>query len=178
MDLLHFNVVCSDFDASYDFYTTVVGMKPLTSSRAGTSSESASQSAPGFRAGEGRAGPGDGKEIAELLGFEGTGEYRGCFLYFGSSRAGAYLDLLEWKDNLPPVERSPRNVGLSRVAIKVDDMDAQLERLAQHGVPTLSDPKELTLGVTKVRVVCFRDPDGVLLEYLEFVDQRAWGQTP
>jgi catechol 2,3-dioxygenase-like lactoylglutathione lyase family enzyme len=174
MNLLHFNVVCSDFDTSYDFYTNVVGMRPLTSSRAGTDAGASRSAAPGVRPGEGRAGPGDGKEIAELLGFEGTGEYRGCFLYFGSTRSGAYLDLLEWKDNEPPVARSPRNIGLARVAIRVDDLDEQLARLAQHGVPTLSEPKELVLGVTRVRVVCFRDPDGVLLEYLEFADQ-AWG---
>jgi hypothetical protein len=41
-------------------------------------------------------------------------------------------------------------------------------------LPILSEPKELVLGVTRVRVVCFRDPDGVLLEYLEFVN-RPWG---
>lgn len=177
MDLFHFNIVCSDFDASYDFYTEVVGMTPLTSSRAGTGSGEGPPraQASGFRPGEGRSGPGDGKQIAELLGFEGSGEYRGCFLYFGSSRSGAYLDLLEWKDNKPPVRRSPRNVGLSRVAIRVDDMDEQLARLERHGVPTLSEPKELVLGVTQVRVVAFRDPDDVVLEYLEFV-KAAWGE--
>jgi catechol 2,3-dioxygenase-like lactoylglutathione lyase family enzyme len=126
------------------------------------------------RPGEARATAEDGPQIAELLGFEGTGLYRGAFLYFGSSRAGAYLDLLQWQDNGPAVPRSPRDVGLARVAIRVDDMDEHLARLADHGVPTLTAPKELTLGVTRVRVVCFRDPDGVLLEYLQFVD-HPWG---
>jgi catechol 2,3-dioxygenase-like lactoylglutathione lyase family enzyme len=174
--LFHFNVVCSDFDTSYDFYTNVVGMRPLTSSRAGTDvCEGAHRAAsPDVRAGEGRAGPGDGKQIAELLGFEGTGEYRGAFLYFGSNRAGAYLDLLEWQDPAPPVQRSARNVGLARVCIRVDDLEEQLARLARHDVPLVSTPKELTLGVTRVRVVCFRDPDDVLLEYIEFAD-KPWG---
>lgn len=170
--LFHFNVVCSDFDTSYDFYTRAVGMRPLTSSRAGTATGGA---VAGARPGEGRATAEDGPQIAELLGFEGTGLYRGAFLYFGSSRAGAYLDLLQWQDNGPAVPRSPRDVGLARVAIRVDDMDEHLARLHDYGVPTLTAPKELTLGVTRVRVVCFRDPDGVLLEYLQFVDQAAWG---
>lgn len=175
MDLLHFNIVCSDFERSYDFYTRVVGMTPLTSSRAGTEGGVAVRDeATGFLPGEGRSTAEDGTKIAEVLGFEGSGEYRGCFLYFGSSRGGAYLDLLEWKDPAPPVERTPRNIGLSRVAIRVDDLDAQLARLEEHGVPTVSEPTSLVLGVTTVRVVCFRDPDGVLLEYLEFAD-RAWG---
>lgn len=180
MFLFHFNVVCSDFDTSYDFYTKAVGMRPLTSSRAGTgvhpSSEPALTPTPthAARPGEGRATTDDGPQIAELLGFEGSGLYRGAFLYFGSARGGPYLDLLQWQDNDPPVRRSPRNVGLSRIAIRVDGMEEHLARLADHGVPTLTAPKELTLGVTRVRVVCFRDPDGVLLEYLEFVD-RAWG---
>ncbi|MGN6722925.1 MAG: VOC family protein [Marmoricola sp.] len=176
MNLFHFNVVCSDFDRSFDFYTQVVGMSPLTSSRAGTDSdEAARRRADGIRPGEGHAAPGEGAQVAELLGFEGSGEYRGAFLYFGDKRSGPYIDLLEWDDNLPRAERNPRNVGLSRVAIQVTDMDAQLARLAEHGVPLVSEPKTLVLGVTRVRVVCFRDPDGVLLEYLEFVDQ-AWGE--
>ena len=29
-------------------------------------------------------------------------------------------------------------------------------------------------GVTDVRVVCFRDPDDVLLEYIEFAN-KPWG---
>lgn len=174
MQFFHFNVVCSDFDKSYDFYTNVLGMTPLTSSNAGTNGNGRASSE--IRPGEGRSGPGDGKQIAELLGIEGSGDYRGAFLYFGSHRSGGYIDLLEWKDNEPPVERTPRNVGLSRVAIRVDSMDEELARLEKHGVPLVSEPKELTLGVTKVRVVCFRDPDGVLLEYLEFVDKQAWGE--
>lgn len=175
MNFFHFNVVASDFDASYDFYTGAVGMQPLTSRNAGTADTGGTGGpAAGWRPGEGRSAPSDGPEIADLLGFEGSGMYRGCFLYFGTSRGGAYLDLLEWDDNLPPVERNPRNVGLARVAIQVDDMDEALERLARHGVRTVSDPKTLTLGVTQVKVVCFRDPDGVLLEFLEYVD-RGWG---
>jgi catechol 2,3-dioxygenase-like lactoylglutathione lyase family enzyme len=176
MDLFHFNVVCSDFDASYDFYTNAVGMSPLTSSRAGTAvGESAERArTAGSRPGESRGKPGDGPRIADLLGFEGTGEWRGAFLYFGSSRAGAYMDLLEWKDPLPKVKRSARQIGLARVCIRVDDLDEQVERLARHGVPTLSEPQQVTLGVTSVRVVCFRDPDDVLLEYIEF-GGKPWG---
>jgi len=176
MRFFHFNVVCSDFDRSYDFYTQVVGMRPLTSSRAGTDTgaDIDGTSRTGMRPGEGRSGPNDGPAIAELLGFEGTGEYRGAFLYFGSSAKGPYIDLLEWKDPAPPVERSARNIGLARVAIQVDDMNEHLARLEQHGVPLVTPPKEVVLGVTRLRVVCFRDPDGVLLEFLEFAD-KAWG---
>jgi catechol 2,3-dioxygenase-like lactoylglutathione lyase family enzyme len=181
MFLFHFNVVCSDFDTSYDFYTNAVGMHPLTSSRAGTSAvgTAAGQGADrtratGSRPGESRGNPGDGPRIAELLGFEGTGEWRGAFLYFGSGHAGPYVDLLEWKDPLPRARRSAREIGLARVCIRVDDLDEQLDRLAQHGVRTLSEPKQVTLGVTNVRVVCFRDPDDVLLEYIEFAG-KPWG---
>jgi len=178
MRFFHFNVVCSDFDRSYDFYTQAVGMTALTSSRAGTAEGSVRSGASraGMRPGEGRPQPGDGPEIAALLGFRGSGEYRGCFLYFGSNARGPYIDLLEWKDNAPPVERTPRNVGLSRVCIEVENMEGHLARLARHGVPLVTEPKEFVLGVTRVRVVCFRDPDGVLLEYLEYAG-KAWGAS-
>jgi len=175
MRFFHFNVVCSDFDKSYDFYTQVVGMQPLTSSSAKTASgaDGDRSSRTGMRPGEGRPKPGDAPEVADLLGFTGSGEYRGAFLYFGAHASGPYIDLLEWKDPLPPVERSPRNIGLSRVCIQVDNLDKHLARLEKHGVPLVTAPKEFVLGVTRVRVVCFRDPDGVLLEYLEYLD-KAW----
>lgn len=179
--LFHFNVVCSDFDRSYDFYTRVLGMSALTSSSAGTRAASSGQDAAGDcsdsrRPGEGRAAAGESAVVARILGMEGSGDYRGCFLYWGGKRDGPYIDLLQWADNLPVVVRSPQNVGLARVAIRVDDLDAELARLAAHEVPLVSEPQELVLGVTKVRVVCFRDPDGVLLEYLEFVQKTPWGQ--
>ena len=178
MHLFHFNIVCSDFDASYDFYTNVVGMEALTRSRADFDppADKPTSTSSGYRPGEGRSGPGDGVQIADLLGFEGSGEYRGAFLYFGSNRSGTYLDLLEWKDPGDTVRRSARDIGLARVAIYVDSLEEHLARLEQHGVQTLSEPKELILGVTRVRVVCFRDPDDVLLEYIEFID-RPWGST-
>ena len=175
MRFFHFNVVCSDFDRSYDFYTNVVGLTALTSKNAKTDTgEGGGASRAGMRPGEGRAGPNDGPAIAAALGFEGTGDYRGCFLYFGSAARGPYIDLLEWKDNLPPVERTARNIGLARVAFEVDDLEPHLKRLEEHGVPLVSPPTEVLLGVTRLRVVCFRDPDGVLLEFVEF-QKKAWG---
>lgn len=176
MRFFHFNVVCSDFDRSYDFYTKVVGLHPLTSSSARTDAAGTGDgpSRAGMRPGEGRSGPNDGPAIAAALGFEGTGEYRGCFLYFGSSARGPYIDLLEWKDPAPPVERSARNIGLARVAFEVDNLEEHLDRLEQNGVPLVSPPTDVLLGVTRLRVVCFRDPDGVLLEFVEFA-KKAWG---
>ncbi|MBV9604103.1 MAG: VOC family protein [Solirubrobacterales bacterium] len=176
MFFFHFNVVCSDFDTSYDFYTNAVGMRPLTSSRAGTTvGEPANRAdSAGWRPGESRNDAENGRHVAELLGFEGSGEWRGAFLYFGLSRAGAYVDLLQWKDPLPKRQRSAREIGLARVCIRVENLEEQLERLEQHGVPTVSEVKEMTLGVTNVRVVCFRDPDDVLLEYIEFAE-KPWG---
>ena len=172
--LFHFNIVASDFDRSYDFYTQVLGMKPLTSRSAGTSSSE--PRADGHRPGEGKAAPGEAEHVADLLQMKGSGEYRGCFLYWGDNRGGPYIDLLQWDDVLPVVERNPQNAGLSRICIRVDDLDAELANLAKYNVPTLTEPKTFVLGVTTVRVATFKDPDGVMLEYLEFVAKKAWGE--
>lgn len=172
--LFHVNIVASDFDRSYDFYTQVLGMKPLTSSSAGTSSDGSR--ADNYRPGEGRAAPGEAADVADVLQMTGSGEYRGCFLYWGDKRGGPYIDLLQWDDVLPVVERNPQNAGLSRLCIRVDDLDSELANLAEHGVPLLTEPKTFVLGVTKVRVATFKDPDGVLLEYFEFVQTKAWGE--
>jgi hypothetical protein len=41
------------------------------------------------------------------------------------------------------------------------------------GVASVTAPSVPVRDVTRVRVVCLRDPDGGLLEYVQFVDEMS-----
>jgi catechol 2,3-dioxygenase-like lactoylglutathione lyase family enzyme len=79
----------------------------------------------------------------------------------------ARLDLLEW---IKPRNSSPSPLRLTdpgyvRVALSSDDFDADYARLKEMGVEFISDPiYRPTAEGDKPFFVCFRDPDGNVLE--------------
>lgn len=78
------------------------------------------------------------------------------------------LDLLEWvepRDPAPPYEHLGR-LGIARLALRSTDLSADYDRLIADGVSFLSAPQMMG-GHT--RFVCFRDPDGSIIELIEFV---------
>ena len=84
-------------------------------------------------------------------------------------RASCKIELLKWtpSENEPPRERSPYQVGVSRVAIRTKNLLETVEELRSRGVEFLSEPHEIDV-VGAMRYVLFRDPDGTLLELIEF----------
>jgi catechol 2,3-dioxygenase-like lactoylglutathione lyase family enzyme len=182
MRMMHLNVGCSDFDRSYDFYTQVVGMKPVTGEVARTRKDVAPTdvSAPtskGKRVGEFVT---DGKWAeagATVLGFRdlGPGVNRGVLLYWDEQPEGPYIDLQQW--TAAPgrkIERRGNDLGVGRVAMFVDKLDPHIARLKANSVEFVSEPGEVLVGVTMLGIVCFYDPDGTLLEYVEMKD-GDWG---
>ncbi len=84
-------------------------------------------------------------------------------------RASCKIELLKWtpSENEPPRERSPYQVGVSRIAIRTKNLLETVEELRSRGVEFLSEPHEIDVVGAK-RYVLFRDPDGTLLELIEF----------
>jgi catechol 2,3-dioxygenase-like lactoylglutathione lyase family enzyme len=77
------------------------------------------------------------------------------------------LDLIEWvspDDHRPPYEHLAR-LGINRIALWTVDLDDEYKRLKSDGVDFLSEP--LFMGV-HTKFVCFRDPDGTIIELIEF----------
>ncbi len=68
------------------------------------------------------------------------------------------------------VASRPANaVGLWRAAYLVDDLDAAQAALDEAGVATLAPPVAMAMGpdLPELRFVCFRGPDGEVLELIE-----------
>jgi catechol 2,3-dioxygenase-like lactoylglutathione lyase family enzyme len=122
-----------------------------------------------------------GFELMHVLADEATDDVRQLMHFGGRTTRGAVMslgddpltstkiELLEPVD--PPAEPQgvlPENrVGFSRLALRTKDLIPFYEKLKAAGVEFLSEPIEIDV-VGARRYVLFRDPDGTLLELIEF----------
>ncbi|HIC26783.1 MAG TPA: hypothetical protein EYO81_00815 [Gammaproteobacteria bacterium] len=80
------------------------------------------------------------------------------------------IDLLEWQD--PTDKRPPYpnlyHLGIARVALSTNDLDSDVAFLKSEGVEFLSNPATVKIeNQPETRFVCFKDPDGTILELVE-----------
>jgi len=85
-------------------------------------------------------------------------------------KKGPAINLLEWEnphDPEPPYEQL-NHLGVPRIAIQTNDLDAEIARLKSLGVDTFfSEPKQPDGPIAFLKFVCFRDPDGTVIELVE-----------
>jgi lactoylglutathione lyase len=65
--------------------------------------------------------------------------------------------------------------GLNHLAIKTDDLHATIATLAAHGIQ--ADPARPTAGPEEPLVTMVRDPDGYLIELVQWPEGHADGIT-
>ncbi len=143
--LVHVNINCSDFDRSLKFYELL-----------------------GFR----RAIDVPAQNTAEVAAAVGMPPYtvKGALLILQKAKAPLMIDLLQWQD---PSDSSPPythlyHLGIARIALATDDLDSEVAFLKSHGVEFLSQPATVRIeGQPATRFVCFKDPDGTILELVE-----------
>lgn len=110
----------------------------------------------------------DDPSVGDALGVKAR-KLRGVFMRLGSDPNAAVLDLVEFID--PPTQGQPyptlNNVGICRIAFTVDDIDKTYADLKARGVEMVAPLKKLPgPGGNTIGVVCFKDPDGTVLELL------------
>jgi len=146
-DLVHVNVNVTDIRRSIAFYQTV-----------------------GFRVihvfGDGKAGLDPSGDVMEGMS---DGRTRGVVMSLGDHpRCFTKLELLEHVT--PPTQPAPPRpmhaVGLARLAIRCKDLPAEVARLEAAGIVMEAIQQTDIVGAS--RFVLFRDPDGTLLELIEF----------
>ncbi len=145
LNLVHININVTDIERSLEFYQRV-GFKVMHVF--------------GNR-------PTD--DVSEGMSYAGR-QMRGAVLSLSDDpRAATKLELIQWID--PPVEpQSPGSdtrAGVSRIAIRTKHLLAYYRALKAKGVEFLHEPQEIDIVGAK-RFVMFRDPDGTLLELIEF----------
>ena len=143
-DVFHINVNCTDLDRSRAFYEKV-GFQVVVELGVGGS--------PDMLTGLGL--PADCKARAVLMMLE------------PDKPRGTRIDLIEWIDP-PTTGTAPADlthVGMARIALWTIGIDAEYERLRAEGIEFMSPPVAMGKGV---RFCCFKDPDGTVLELIDF----------
>ncbi len=110
----------------------------------------------------------DDPTVGEALGVKAK-KLRGVFMRLGSDPNAPVLDLVQFIE--PPTHGQPyptlNNVGICRIAFTVDDIDRTYEELKAKKVDFVAPLKKLTgPGGAPMGVVCFKDPDGTVLELI------------
>jgi glyoxylase I family protein len=96
---------------------------------------------------------------------------RAALLQVGDERRATRIDLIEWKS--PPTEGKPYphlyHAGMCRLALAVDNLQEMYEDLKNTGVEFFSEPQVITdrKGRTS-SFICFYDPDGTVVELIQF----------
>jgi catechol 2,3-dioxygenase-like lactoylglutathione lyase family enzyme len=141
--LLHVNINCNNFERSKKFYE-LLGFEVLAPV------------------------PSEGMDaVARAVGFDHY-RVRGALMKHPSR---IIIDLLEWEEprGLAVSRQALNDVGIARIALITEDLDADIQTLRQHGVELVSEQSAEARGPSgsPVRFICFRDPDGNTLELVQ-----------
>ena len=143
--LVHVNINCSNFERSRAFYEKLGFELFLEVPESNT------------------------PEVAAAVGFE---EYRleGGLMRLQGARYPLVIDLLEWRtpsDSEPPYA-ALNHLGIARIALYSSDLDADVAELRAQGVEIVGEPATVVWGGRpSSRFVCFKDPDGTVLELVQ-----------
>ncbi len=145
--IFHFTVEASDFERSLAFYTAL-GFRVLRDNR--------DVVWPDY--------------VARQFGMR-RAQGRGALLALGEAELHTRLDLIEWLEPrwpgpgaAPPEERVPRVI-----ALRTRNVRAAFADLRARGIEFVGEPRGPDPDTGIEAVVCCRDPDGLLVELIEYV---------
>lgn len=100
---------------------------------------------------------------------------RAALLQAGDDKRATRIDLLEWKSPKPEGKPYPHlwNVGIARIAMVTDRLQElcdEVKKANMAGVEFFSEPQEIPRkdGKSSDLFVCFTDPDGTVIELIQF----------
>ena len=153
----HININVSDLDASIVFYRKL-GFEPFVPAIPYLQLEAEA-------AGELPA------SCATALGVASGTRGRACILQLDAGFPK--LDLTEFQGTEQQAPLANKDLGLVRICLISNDLQADYESLVSDGVPFLSAPQQCPDRLADV-AVC-RDPDGTLIELLQVYLERWTG---
>lgn len=148
--LFHFVVNATNFERSLTFYQKL-GFRVLRDNR--------DVIWPGY--------------VGENFGMR-VAQGRGALLGLGESEHHTRLDLIEWleprwvnPDAPPSPDRVPRIM-----ALRMRNLRAAYRDLQSQGIEFIGEPREANPTTGVESVVCCRDPDGYVVELIEYIGGR------
>lgn len=95
---------------------------------------------------------------------------RAKLLRLGDDPKAPMIDLLEWTD--PPALGTPyphlAHLGIARICLRVKGLDEMVAMLKAGGVRFVEQEEAPPIPGIKHKFVCFHDPDGSVIELMEF----------
>ena len=105
---------------------------------------------------------------------------RACLMMLGDDpRTSTRLDLIEWTQPTSPPASPPQAnaLGVPRLALWTSNVQQAYEELLSAGVEFISEPIGGTPEHGVANMVCCRDPDGLLIELIEFLPGAGEAQS-
>lgn len=112
--------------------------------------------------------------VAENFGMR-VAQGRGALLALGESADHTRLDLIEWLEpRWGGLEKSTseREVIPRVIALRTRNVRAAYAELSAEGVEFIGRPRDPDPRVGIESVVCCRDPDGTIVELIEYMGER------
>lgn len=156
VQIFHINLNCSDLVRSRAFYESI-GFKVVNDFGDG--------GADGKRKSFAELG------LAPVLKLPGDCDARALLLALTDHPRTTRLDLIEWirPRSEPPARGNLARIGFGRLCLRVKDCHALYARMERDGRMVYSPPALLDLGGSRQWVFCCEDPDGIVIEFMQFV---------
>jgi glyoxylase I family protein len=149
--IYHININCTNLERSLEFYK-LLGFREVVD-----------------------FGEGGGAEMGNGLRMPADSRARARLLQIGEDPYCSHIDLIEWlnpRSDKPPYEKL-NNLGIARVCFYSKDLEADVAELRSRGTKFLSDPMTVKYKGGQSTVVCFEDPDGTILELVQYKKRPA-----
>ncbi|MDF1730641.1 MAG: VOC family protein [Minwuia sp.] len=155
--VFHININCTDLDRSLAFYR-LLGFREVINFNADGGSEEVSDVL-----GDPVLGP--------ALGLPSNARARARMLMLGDNPRGARLDLIEWIEPKAEGTAYPHlaHVGIARICFRVGNVADAWQQLSDAGAAPFTEPVLINMGGSRQKFFCAKDPDGVVVEFMEFL---------
>ena len=165
LQFFHINLNCTSLDRAVEFYE-LVGFRIVNE----FDQDGHAKVAPTFA--EIGLGP--------ILRLPPDCEAKAVLMALTDDPRGIRLDLIEWKiPESPPCARSNlARIGFGRICLKLRDAWAMYRKLTAAGHAAYSEPILIDMGGSRQWVFCVEDPDGVVIEFMQFVRDAAQALRP
>ena len=109
--------------------------------------------------------------LAPILRLPDDCEARALLLALSDDSRAPRLDLIEWvrPKSAPRQHGDLARIGFGRLCLKVRDCQDLHDRLTVAGHVVYGAPVLLDMGGTRQLIFCCEDPDGIVVEFMQFL---------
>lgn len=158
LQIFHVNINCSDLERSQAFYE-LIGFQVVNAFVEGDEPDTRSFAEIG---------------LSPILRMPDDCDARAVLMALSDDPRATRLDLIEWIR--PESERVSKGdlarIGFGRLCLKVRDCQKLHDELTAAGHAPYSAPLQIRMGGTRQLVFCVDDPDGTVVEFMQFLKPR------